>query len=211
MRYKKPSFLEVRDPIPRAVLIERFVREAQLKIANNEPLGLGDYSHTVITEALHQVVYTPEEEAELGLVYASGSRTSNLPVHCLWPHNEPIDRTTVLSIGTLSYRHKEYEDGTFADVDRYLILDRETRALSDLEIDLLAYERMSEQLKDPFFSRNTAYIEIYQSGLEPLVVGMYRAVVSHLQERNRLGLPKMWIQPVYYVGERGRDEGSIWR
>lgn len=48
---------------------------------------------------------------------------------------------------------------------------------------------------------------MYQTGLEPAIVGFYRAVVRHLIENPQA----VAVVPYYYQGEKDFAEGTIWR
>lgn len=182
------------------------------RLEDGKPLNFNDPSHIEITEALHVLTYEKSANAGAGstlkVSYGDGSKTQPLRVRCLSdPPAVRIEAEDALHVGTLSFRHLDYDN----HVDVYLIRDRETRSRSANEIDKLAYERMSEILNDPLLEREGAQILIYQAGLEPLAVGLYRAVIHHLCERRLKGLPTLAIQPRYYLGEQeGRGLGSLW-
>lgn len=110
-------------------------------------------------------------------------------------------------IGTLSFRHVDYDK----HVDVYLIRDKETRRLLQRDIEELAYERMKELLEAPQLE-GESYLSIYQTGLEPLVVGLYRALTEHLQHRNQAELGPLRVRPVFYLDDTtGHSHtGTIW-
>ena len=70
---------------------------------------------------------------------------------------------------------------------------------------------MKELLEAPQLE-GESYLSIYQTGLEPLVVGLYQALTEHLQHRNRAGLGPLRVRPVFYLDdETGRPTpGAIW-
>ncbi len=196
------------------VRISRLVELMHARIEDGKPLNFTEPTHREITEALHVLAYergTDDQSgtgAQLKVSYGDGSQPRRLKVRCLSaPPRVRIDNSQALHVGTLSFRHLDYDD----QVDLYLIRDRETRALATSEIDDLAYKRMKEILEDPVLQREGSQIIIYQAGLEPLAVGMYRAIIEHLCERRLKGLPTLAIQPVFYLAEQdGRGQGPIW-
>ncbi len=176
-------------------------------IAQNKAIDLSTTPHREITEALHTLVYEQGDQTELQIKYDDGSRAKPFAVRTLWlpdlvPQWKPDQ---ALNIGTLTYRHLDYDQY----VDVYLIRDRETRPLTNSQIDALAYDRMLEILSDPLLERES-HIGIYQTGLAPLAIGMYRAVVEHLIHRRQRNLAPLCILPIYYADKNSRASGNIW-
>lgn len=169
--------------------------------------------HREITEALYHLVYKNDSPNKLKIEYNDGSRGKPFPTSSLWKPkggwNWNPQAKTHLHIGTLSFRHVVYDKF----VDMYLIRDKETKRLIQSEIDDIAYERLSKLLREPEL-RGESYISIYQTGLEPLVVGVYRAIAENLQFRNSNNdWGALRIQPIYFIhedNEKNIDRGSIW-
>ncbi len=190
------------------IRINQLVQLMHARLDEGKPLNFSEPSHIAITEALHVLAYEKSDTGPPGVdslkvSYGDNSKTQPLLVRCLSdPPDVQINTNDALNVGTLSFRHLDYD----SYVDVYLIRDRETRSKSPNEIDKLAYERMNEILNDPFFEREGAQILIFQ-----LAVGLYRAVIHHLCARRLKGMPTVAIQPKYYLGEReGRGLGSLW-
>lgn len=176
-------------------------------IVQNKAIDLSTTPHREITEALYTLVYEQGDQAELQIKYDDGSRAKPFAVRTLWlpdlvPQWKPDQ---ALNIGTLTYRHLDLDQY----VDVYLIRDRETRSLTNSQIDDLAYDRMLEILSDPLLERES-HMGIYQTGLAPLAIGMYRAVVDHLIHRRQRNLDPLCILPIYYAKNNKRTSGSIW-
>jgi len=167
--------------------------------------------HREITEALHSMVYLDGQPSELKIIYNDGSPGKPFPVHVLWKSKEGWEwnpkHALHLHIGTLSFRHMDYDQ----HVDVYLIRDKETRRLLQKDVEDLAYKRMKEILGAPELE-GEGYLSIYQTGLEPLVVGVYRALTEHLQHRNQAGLSPLRVQPVFYLDDTTgrRTPGTTW-
>ena len=165
--------------------VERLVQDMEKKVAEKKRINLSVPPHVETTFALHRIVHSSGTISQLRIEYSDGSLGKPFPVHLPgqpsdgWGPWEPKpDRH--LNIGTLSLRHVDYD--RFVDV--YLLRDKETRRLNQGDVDALAYQEMgrllrAEQLRGEF------YITIFQAGLEPLAVGLYRALVEHLMFRSK--------------------------
>ncbi len=190
--------------------IENLVKEMHDCIDTKRPVDLSTPPHVEITEALHRLVYEQGNPAQLQVIYGDNSKGDPFPVRCLPLPTTllPWNERRAIAIGTLTFRHVDYDDY----IDRYLIRDRETRAMTNREIELRAFERMTEILEDPYL-HTQSFLAIYQTGLEPLIVGLYRAIVKHLQTRYSSRMEQMAIQPIFFAGKgrRSKDaEGTRW-
>lgn len=211
-----------RDKIPTRPKPDSLVREESLRfndrlrnllagmresIVHSKAIDLSNSPHREVTEALHNLVYSQGDQAQLKIKYDDNSVGKPFPVQTLrLPDSIPAWKNEQeLNIGTLSYRHLDYDEY----VDLYLIRDRETRPLTNSQIDNLAYERMLEIISDPQLG-GESYVAVYQTGLVPLAIGMYRAVVEHLAYRRQNNLPQLCVLPIYYAGGKDRKSGSVW-
>lgn len=194
--------------------VQRLVGEMKFAVENKHPFNLSNPPHREVTEALHDIVYFKNDQpAELDITYNDVSwnpTRKKFPVYYLflpheWPDwQKPEIKKKTLNIGTLSFRHVSYDDF----VDFYLIRDRETRALNSYEIQDLAYERMTDILNDPALEGD-AYISLFQTGLEPLVVGAYLAIVEHIKMRLTQKSAQLYVKPVFFADQtKGEDLGS---
>ncbi len=184
--------------------------KASLESSKHPPINFSLPPHNMITEVLYFFAYQKDERenkpekkpVELKVAYGDGSKGKPLKLRVLEPPvtGEGWDESRVFNVGTLSNRHLDYD----RVVDMYLIRDRETRKLTqnNAEIDSLAYDRMRDILNDPWISNERVCMRLYQTGLEPLVVGMYRAIIDHLIERHTRKAPLLMIQPVFFIEER---------
>lgn len=200
--------------------VMKLVTDMKTAMQKKQPINLSNPPHREITEALHGMVYAKKDELiepgnihELAITYNDVNydpTRKKFPVYYLylpkvWPkwENEEIIHKT-LNIGTLSFRHVSYDDY----VDYYLIRDRETRALNSYEIQDLAYDRMTQVLRDPALNKEV-YISLYQTGLEPLVVGAYLAITENLYFRKEHKLPCLFVKPVFFADpKKGEDLGA---
>lgn len=202
-RYKDKSNIPYalkREPsLPLEERIQSLVKEMQEGIQRNRPVDLSTPPHREITEALHRLVYDQGDPTKIRVIYNDGTKGEPFPVRELWrPDSGFVWKPgRVLNIGTLTFRHVDYD----SHVDIYLIRDRETRTWTNARVEMEAYKRMTEILSDPLLAVES-YIAIYQTGLEPLVVGMYRALVNHLKYRRENDLPQLCVRPVFFVDDK---------
>jgi len=208
--------------IPLAKRISDLVDGMHRCVESSQPLNFSAAAHREITEALRIVVYEPPlpsqpSPPQLKVVYEDGSRPVErprdgrpsplLPVRCLAEVSRPpIDTMPSLNVGTLSFRHLDYDKS----IDLYLIRDRETRSLSNGEIHDLAYMRMRELVSDSTLRSRDARIVIFQTGLEPLIVGLYCAVIEELITRRARSLPTLVVQPTFFADGDRDAEGAAW-
>lgn len=190
--------------------VARLLDEMHACLRENKPIDLGTPPHRETTEALHHLVYDSNNNSEQKLLveYNDGTKGAPFPVLSLWLlPGQVFQPHQALNIGTLSFRHLDYDHF----VDHYLIRDRETRALTNGEVEALAYDRMKIILDDPAL-RSETHMAIFQAGLEPLAVGMYRALVEHLRARRTAGLGRLLVQPVFMIDTDGQPlyDSPLW-
>lgn len=193
--------------------VESLVDEMLNSLEKGNPVNLSVPKHNEITKALHRLVYMEGEPGKIAIKYNDGSRPRSISVRVLPAPPEPWEfepRGVHIAIGTCSFRHLDYDNY----VEMYLVRDTETRRLQQAEVDKLAYDKM-KQLLDHLLAfpadRGEPHISIYQAGLEPLAVGMYRAIVENLIYRYENGLGSMKIRPVFFIDDMGNSEyGEVW-
>lgn len=107
-----------------------------------------------------------------------------------------------LRLGLMSFRHPELD----YIVDLYACRNRELASLRSMAAEEeYSFQRARSLLTDSMLELG-ALIEVYHTGLEPMVVGFYRGVVSVLVERVKRGLPRtLHLVPKYYVGAPERE------
>lgn len=205
-REYEPSSLKREDALPLQVRVQILAETMEASIDEKRPIDLSTPPHRELTEALHRVVYRPGPPAQMLVEYGDGSRGKVFPVHVLSLPPDALKWAPgpALHLGTLTFRHVDYDDY----VDLYLLRDRETRSLRNDEIEERAYARMQEVLGDRRLAGPTR-LRLYQTGLEPLVVGAYRALVDHLRQRpGRDRESPLIVQPVFFLRRNG--VGTLW-
>ncbi len=184
--------------------LARLVSEMEECVRNNERINLSVPPHVETTVALYTMAYSDGAPDRLRIEYNDGSLGKPFPIRRLWqppkgwgPWQPKTDQH--LHIGTLSLRHVDYD----RYVDVYLLRDKETRHLNQGDIDALAYSEMGRLLKSPQL-HGEFYLTILQAGLESLAVGVYRALVEHLEYRNEHKLGPMRVASIFRL-----DSGRI--
>jgi len=206
---KAPESLRQGNGVPLQQRINALVDTMHRCLSGAKPLNFSEAAHREITEALHIVAYetgSSPDGAFLKVQYGDGSLGVKLPLQCLTAvQAQPAGPRKTLHVGTLSFRHLDYDDR----IDLYLIRDRETRTLSNAEVEDLAHGRMKELVEDPVVRRADSHLMLYQTGLEPLVVGAYRAIIGELLVRRAKQLPSLTVQPVFFA-EESAARGTLW-
>jgi hypothetical protein len=210
-RLAPPASL-VGDHIDPKIRVQRVFDDMLAHVHNGAPLNLSAPLHRETTEALHRLVHLPAGKQQLKVIYRDGEPGRPFPVGGLsWPSGGEswVSGMPTFHLGTLSFRHVDYD--RFVDV--YLLRDRETRHLTDGQIDERAFRRMQLLLESSVFD-GPCQMVVFQAGLEPLAVGLYRALAAHLVRRNTEGRGIMRVRPVFEVGRDGRWEsgkvGALW-
>lgn len=205
----RPSSLKFRPP-GFAGRVATLVRELEWHIQAGQPFDASVPPHSELTEALWRVAHASPEQLQTGeLLVRFADRTrgrSSFPVRHLWPVAPPATWHPRLELGTLSFRHLDYD----SKVDLYLIRHHETRGLVQAAVEDLACRRIREVLSSPALASGGC-INLYQTGLEPLVVGLYRGVTEHFRERGGADeVPPLYIRPIYFEDDEKSRTGSVW-
>lgn len=162
-------------------------------------VNLSQPKHAVTTPCLWEVTYDQNLSYRvLDVRWSDGSR-SEFPCGQL----PEIEHSTTssklrLRLGLMSFRHPELD----YLVDLYACRNRELAVLKSMaDEEAYSFERARSILLDPTFD-NGGLIEVYHTGLEPMVVGFYRGVVASLLERKRRNLSEVLaVRPMFYAGK----------
>ena len=183
--------------------------EIRWAIAQGGAVNFSNPTHNVISEVLHEFVYRQGDEAEVAIrvVYSDGSEAEPFPLRCLSRRPREEVRSLLelppLRAALLSMRHLDMD----AEVDMAWFLNQEaSRPRSFAETDAFCYERTLEQLAQ---LKGPLQLHLYQTGLQPAVVGFYRALVEWLKERQSEP-PCLVVVPRYYRKSGGYAEGRVW-
>lgn len=197
-----------------SLFLEAIVRAVQADV--DIPINVNRFKHAGIVDGLHTLLHgtagAHRKRDSVRLCYGDGSESARFPLSTLRP--PPVWDTTVrpIRVGFVSGRHPELDKM----VDIYIVRDSETKRLesgADLE------EEIADRAKRLFVEAGgtgPVSIEALHTGLEPVTVGFYRAVVecaiargpaAHATIRVR---PRIWTQPrVNISGVIATAEGAL--
>ena len=165
-----------------------------------------DVSNVVLTESLRKAVASRprHQPVELPVVYRDGSEGPKFPLRTLQMSDEPLPADwRILRFTLMSIRHVDMDTHIHGAWFRNSKLSRPRAAgLTDQ----LAFEISLKQLRE-LQSVTPVVIYMYQTGLEPAVVGFYRAVVVYLLAHPRT----LAVLPHYYQGDGRFLQGTPWR
>jgi hypothetical protein len=180
-----------------------------------EPVVPSGVSNSVLTECLREFAATSADRRALlaPIGYRDGSKARAFPLGALTMPADPspatLDETwwrigdRALRFTLLSIRHVELD--TLVD-GAWLRNTAVSRPRPQGDTDELVYEASRAQLSQ-ITSQGPVSLMMFQTGLEPAVVGFYRAVVDHLRERPS----SLSVLPCYYRKAGSYLPGTPWR
>jgi len=179
---------------------ETLIKEIQkklLEVINAErPFNASAYGHESITETLHTAIYSDQSLSPyhklftlpfsnrggmrlLRISYDDGSEGGLFPLFSLKKLERRPACSGVIKLGIVSLRHSESLDMI---TDGYLIRNSEMNWQDSYgEQEGFAYQRMMVLLDSLLDLESSIEIHLYHTGLQPAVVGVYRAVVDQLK------------------------------
>lgn len=180
------------------------------------PLDLSRPRHPQITRLLRRIAFGPDRDLPptlprspegwpgLPIVFSSdGSEATPFPISCL-PEPGPAKPPTparALRASMITFRHQELDPLT----PLALMRNSETSRLTAAAQEELSFRRTLEILLDATWDTledPCRAMEIYHTGLEPVVVGVYRAVATALRRRHDRGRPSLVVWPMIYTRPR---------
>jgi hypothetical protein len=177
------------------------------------PVNFSNQPHNVVTEVLNEFAYSESGRAEvpvsIQVIYTDGSQGKPFPLRCLPRpnpvHLERLAQAQPLRAAMLSMRHL----GMDHDVDMAWFRNREvSKARAFSETDEFCYVQTQKQLQESR-AQGDLRLFFYQTGLQPAVIGFYRALIEELLYRST-SLPSIEVVPHYYAGKAGYRQGKVW-
>ena len=175
-------------------------------------VNFSNQPHNIITEVLNEFAYSDSGKLQkpiyIQVIYTDGSQAEDLPLQCLPNHDDEelakLTKALPLKAALLSMRHLEMDD----KVDISWFRNREvSKARAFSETDQFCYAETKKQLagtrKDSVF-----VLHLYQTGLQPAIIGFYRSLIEELIYRANLP-PSLVIIPFYY-SKSGYKQGKVW-
>lgn len=191
-----------------AAMTQRFKDQMERAVANpgapDAVIRPSRIANMVLTETLRSFsVRVPGVQAlEAPVVYQDGSRGQNFPLRNLPLVDEKPPRWKELRFTLLSIRHVDMDsivDGAWLR-NALVSKPRPAGATDDF-----VFDTSRRQLR-ALVQLGPVILSMYQTGLEPAVVGFYRAVARHLVEYPGT----LAVVPRYFRGQSNFDEGMPW-
>lgn len=149
-----------------------------------------------------RIVYLPIKPVYIRIAFRDGSEGAPFPLFCLPPIKEPRG-LPVIRAALMSGRHFDLD----SEVDICLLRNSELKGQEDVTIakqEEIAYNRVTDFIYSCLEKMDGIELHIYHTGLEPTVVGTYRAIVEVLRTEKYRG--KFMVIPRFYRGNRFVDE-----
>lgn len=192
---------------PKEAVAERF--RASLAAAIGHP-GLRDGSedepsidpkgvvNSVLTKELRAAVDVTSasqgSRVDIRVRYLDGSEARRFPTHALRLADAPVSGAEEFRFALLSIRHTEMD----AVVDGCWLRNYDiSRNRPDADTDGVVHDMTRDQL-DHLTSHGPVHLQLFQTGLEPAIVGFYRALVGHLIDRPG----SVSVKPMFFVNRR---------
>jgi hypothetical protein len=193
-------------PGMRAREAQRVLWEAQLTRAlagEDVPLVPSGITNSVLTEGLRANV-AGTQRRDVRVVYRDGSEARPFPLGGLVLREAVPEDWPVFRFSLMSMRHPDMD--TF--VDGALLRNRlVSRQRPAAETDEVVYTEAIRKLDALVVSGGGAVtLRVHQTGLQPAVVGFYRAVTLHLMEKPGT----LCVIPCYWRGNERFEEGTAW-
>lgn len=183
-----------------------------LTVGDPSAVNLSNHSHTAITTVLREFAYDGAwKDKILPSVFMDTSKPAPFALGSLTQVPEPVvfkryldsadGSRPSLRLGLMSFRHPEMD---FL-VDLYVLRNVEVNSEPSFAAqEAIAFKKGIELLTDPCL-RDGGVIEVLHTGLEPMVVGFYRAVTAALAQREEKHLPRsLVIRPGFFNGTRAK-------
>lgn len=173
------------------------------------PVNFSTPRHSEIVLALHRLAYDPSLRSKQTLVvFSDGSRGVPVPLGTLdarrlKDNGSPAE---VLTVGLMSFRHPEMD----YLVDLYISRNADIASASLMaEEEQYSFARTFELLQEIDPHRGEVRLRALHTGLEPMVLGFYRAVITVLQARHaRRAKGAIVVEPLLYIGPPERNSLS---
>lgn len=170
-----------------------------IALANDTPINFSNFRHREITEALRDRVFGPHEANHLRVVFADGSEAAPFPLSALRLSPVAVQDEPTLTAVLISGRHPELDRQS----DMAVLRNAEIAASQTMaEQEALSMSKASNILHSPALTQG-GVLHVYHTGLEPVVLGFYRAVVNVLREQAGQP-PSLVVVPIYHKPARVR-------
>ena len=172
-------------------------------------VNFSNHRHDVLAEVIHTFVYGNDHNSlQIKVIYSDGSEARPFPIYCLKVATEEKLETLrkkfpEIKVGLLSARHQEMD----RKMDIYWFRNQEisvTRTLA--ATDEICYQKSKKLLED-MRDEGGYRLKLYQTGLQPAVIGFYRALTEELMLRAGKK-PFLEVVPHYFDPRTGEYKGG---
>ncbi len=181
------------------------VQEMRECLAQGKPrkVNLSVPKHTVIALSLWELATDPTLRGKsLPVIFSDGSSSAPFPVGTLSKAPSEVSCPPLsIRAGLMSFRHPELDYLVDLYVCRNLEIAKSESMASE---EALAYDRTVD-LFGGSDAEAGGLIEVFHTGLEPLVVGFYRGVVEVLRRRHAKVSPTIVFRPLVFP-KKGESE-----
>lgn len=183
------------------VIARRFTEQVRL-VDDGRPLNPSDVPDAVLAQGLRDLAATNPACAptRVRVVYGDGSEGPLFPRASVEFGDQVEPSWAVLSLAMISMRHPEMDHLVSGAVLRNVEV---SRAVAHGHVDALAYQRAREALES-LTGTGPIHVRVYQTGFQPAVMGLYRAVADLLGAGVALA-----VTPVFFRRRR-YEEGRPW-
>jgi hypothetical protein len=197
----------------RKAVLARFRHQVQCAMDGEAAAAVvpSGVTNSVLTEVLREFAEGSGPRVDVPVCYRDGSRAQRFPLHCLrFQKRESGSNFRTLRFTLLSIRHMTMDievDGAWL---RNVDISRRRPAG---ETDALAYALSRRQFRR-LANRTPVLMYLYQTGMEPAVVGFYRALTEHLIEQpGSVSVVPMYFRQRQTEEDRSKPmfaEGTVW-
>lgn len=201
----RSAYLILREQVMHAIQCALDGQPAEVNFSNQP--------HEVITEVLHEFISSGKpfstKPIYIQVVYTDGSRGRPFPLGCI-PETgkgvpDPFQKEHPLKAALLSMRHLALD----SDIDMAWFRNREvSKARAFGETDEFCYQKSLQQFRDAR-SEEPLLIHLYQTGLQPAIIGFYRALIEEVLEREDKDAP-IRVVPFFFRKSGHYAQGKPW-
>ncbi|MDP6720558.1 MAG: hypothetical protein QGF59_17990, partial [Pirellulaceae bacterium] len=189
-----------------AAIEARWRDQLEAAVADDgSPLIPSGVNNQVLSEGLREFVSAEPKQKPVNarVIYRDGSEADPFPLRALRLKESSANNLPILRVSLMSMRHPEMD--TTVDA-AWLRNGHVSLSRPAAETDQFVYKTSRTQLRE-LAEEGCVCLRVYQTGLEPAVVGFYRAVTEHL-----LAQPaSIEVVPFYHDSrEDSYHEGRPW-
>ncbi len=181
---------------------------SQAATGSATPLVPSGITNRILTEGLRAFVAGRLATAvHARVVYRDGSEARTISLRAVEVSDSLAPAAAIMRMSLMSMRHPEMD----ALVDGAILRNRLiSKVRPAAETDELAYtlsrERLGALSTIPVAKATGVTLYVYQTGLQPAVMGFYRALIDHLAEHPG----PLAVVPCFWRGHAGWTEGRPW-